>query len=402
MLQNFLLAFIRLYQKTLSPNKGRFRHILANKICLHHPHCSEYGYECIEKYGTWTWLQYTTTRVLSCTGWTTMRYDPSSYRVVFFGSSSISVPFLEWLYQDPRFEIVWVVTMPDQPSGRGMKLQPNIVKQKVINHQIWIDWKQEKDNQEAIVVTPESLRLDSKKYGKQAQKFKKRIEEIQPDLCVVVAYGNIIPQWLLDIPYFWCINVHGSLLPKYRGASPLQDIFLHKEKETGLTIMEMDVWVDTGAMIDTIKTNIHHAWTVKDLILWIEKHGPNFLNKTLRSYLKGEVKAIAQDTNKATYCSKISKEDGLINIYDNSLDTIYNKRRAYYLWPKTYFIWERKNGKKIQVIIEEMQIKENNRRQDHFIYQKNGNWALHADIIELYVKPEGKSKISWDTFVQGY
>ncbi len=136
MLKTILLKLILVYQKTLSPNKGIFRHVLADKICAHTPHCSQYSYECIERYGTWKGLQYSTTRVLSCTSASSMTYDLSIYRIVFFGSAPISVPFLDGLSQDPRYEIVGVVTMPDQPSGRGMKMQANVVKQKVISCQL--------------------------------------------------------------------------------------------------------------------------------------------------------------------------------------------------------------------------------------------------------------------------
>lgn len=388
-----LLWLIKIYQKTLSPNKWIFRSFLAHRICAHTPHCSQYCYECIEKHGVWKGLQYGTTRVLSCKASNSMTYDPSSYRVVFFWSAPISVPFLEGLCYDSRYDIVGVVTMPDQPSGRGMKMQANVVKassQKLVANSLKI-------------VTPVSLRLDSKKYGKEAQDFQKRIEDIKPDLCVVVAYGNIIPQRLLDLPTFWCVNVHGSLLPKYRGASPLQDTFLHNETETGLTIMAMDAGIDTGPMIETLKTKIPHSRTVKNLIDWIKQVGPGFLQETLWSYCKGELIAMPQDESQASHCSKITKEDGLVDIYQDTVQTIYNKWRAYYLWPKTYFKRKRESGKEIQVTIENITIdyKLQTTHQNQIFYEwiLSEVWSLKSEVL---VKPEWKSAMSWEEFLRGY
>jgi methionyl-tRNA formyltransferase len=147
--------------------------------------------------------------------------------------------------------------------------------------------------------------------------------------------------------------------------------------------MQMDAGVDTGPMIEKIVTNIPLSWTVKDLIERIKDHGPRFLQKTLWSYLKGELKAIPQDGNKATLCSKISKEDGLVDIYHDTLEIVYNKRRAYYLWPKTYFVWKRENGKEIQVSIESITIDE-----ETFSNHAHENFASCILHLTLQVKPE--------------
>ena len=161
-------------------------------------------------------------RVSSCVPRYEKQYDPSSYRVVFFSSSPIGVPFLHAIAEDARFDLVGVVTMPDAPVGRGMKVQENVIK--VESGKLKVE--------DAYILTPRSLRLDSKKYAADAQTFHQWVTELQPDLFVVIAYGHIMPQRVLDIPVFGSINVHGSLLPEYRGASPLQSVFLDGKEET--------------------------------------------------------------------------------------------------------------------------------------------------------------------------
>lgn len=151
------------------------------------------------------------------------QYDPDHYRVIFFSSAPIGVPFLQALADDKRFEIVGVVTQCDKPSGRGMEIGENIIKQeakKICPANV---------NKEEYIKTPTKLHPEKSEEGYQ---FTQRIKEKNPDLLVVIAYGKIIPQIILDIPQIAAINVHGSLLPKYRGASPIQSTLLNNDKET--------------------------------------------------------------------------------------------------------------------------------------------------------------------------
>jgi len=135
-------------------------------------------------------------RVSTCVPRYEKKYDPSSYRVIFFSSSPIGVPFLQSLAEDKRFDLAGVVTMPDAPVGRGMKVQENVIKKeaKLIDNGQW--------TVENIINTPRSLRLDSKKYAADAQEFQHWVSDLKPDLFVVIAYGHIMPQWVLDIPVY--------------------------------------------------------------------------------------------------------------------------------------------------------------------------------------------------------
>jgi len=156
-----------------------------------------------------------------------------------------------------------------------------------------------------FIYTPTKLNPEKSEEGKA---FAERLKEKKPDLLVVIAYGKIIPQAILDIPKIAPINVHGSLLPKYRGASPIQSTLLNNDKETGITIMKMDATMDTGDMIDILRFRIPFNRTTKELIDEMKKIGPKFLNNTLRKYGKKLLGEVKQQEHKATYCGKIEKE----------------------------------------------------------------------------------------------
>lgn len=494
------LALIRLYQKTLSPDKWIFRWWLSGRICAHEPHCSEYGKQCFQRYPFFTALHYTMERVSTCVPRYEKKYDPSSYRVVFFSSAPIWVPFLHALATDKRFDLVGVVTMPDAPVGRGMKVQENVIKQEakeIVDHQMcryfflvkslssnwktvftqqWIHWKLYEDwwivaygttathkhfvhqfqklllpwpwycdtrgaynsiifkdctfdiraweevkaknywrtigipedqldwstqSNEKIyaetITTPRSLRLDSKKYAADAQEFQQWVSDLKPDLFVVIAYGHIMPQWVLDIPTFWSINVHGSLLPEYRGASPLQSVFLDGKTQTGITVMKMDAWVDTGGMIQKLTTPLPLHRTVIDLIDWIKKQWPTFLNRVLRDWCKWLLDMQGQDEQKATLCRKFEKEDGLIDPFHDSIDNIRKKWQAFALWPKLYFFLD---GKRISIdwLTLEDDTTSNN-LNDKPLFANN---LLNPQIKSIRLIPEGKKSLSREEFLNGY
>ena len=144
--------------------------------------------------------------------------------------------------------------------------------------------------------------------SEEGKQFTERLKGKEPDLLVVIAYGKIIPQAILDIPRVAPINIHGSILPKYRGASPIQATLLSNDKETGITIMKMDAGMDTGNMIDILRFTIPFDWTTKELINEMKKIGPNFLNDTLWKYGKKLLGEVVQKEERATYCGKIEKE----------------------------------------------------------------------------------------------
>ncbi len=393
---------IKIYQWTISPSKWIFRFLYSQKTCIHEPHCSEYGRQCYNKYGFIKWTKYTMSRVSKCRPNNKIKYDPVSFRVVFFCSAPIGVNFLDKLSKDPRFDICWVVTAPDRPINRWQKVAPNIIKKTALKLGI------------EDIQTPTKINPDKTKEGKD---FATWLESKGADFFVVIAYGKIIPQPILDIPNIAPINIHGSILPKYRGASPIQSVLLDWESKTGITIMKMDATMDTGDMIKIMKFAIDPDWTVIDIIEKMTLDGPDFFVETLWEFGKGEIKAIKQDDKKATYCSKFTKENGKID-WNQSAKTIYNKFRAFRIWPGTYTKF---NGKKL--LIEKCSVREFQWGtaivDDRVIWFHNpsknkkigkvmklwedivvlcGKWALNLQEVKL----EGKKTQNIKDFVNGH
>jgi methionyl-tRNA formyltransferase len=395
-----LIFFIRLYQLTFSPDKSIFfSWRLKWVICHHEPHCSQYCLEVLKKYGLFPGIVYMTDRVTSCTWASTISHDPSSYRVVFCSSAPIGAPFLEQLESDPRYDVIWVVTNPDRAVGRGMKMRKNIIKEtaeKIVRTRE--DWK------ESFISTPPSLRLNSKKYATEAQEFQSWLEQKKPDLLVVIAYGKIIPQHILNIPTVAPINVHGSLLPAYRGASPIQSAFLDGQTESWITIMRMEAGLDTWPMIDKKTIPLEFSDTALNLIKKIQIVGPKFLNDTMREYAKWHIDETIQDDSLATHTSKLEKTDWLIDPYTLSLEEIQKTYKGCYLRPKTYFILDdtRWSHSWKQVTIDTLQIDEktyNNHKTKSLIKKDN---AINSAIMQLKVKPAWSKAMSRNDFLLGY
>lgn len=378
------IRLIKIYQYTISPDKWLPSFRLKGRVCAHEPHCSKYSIQVLKRYGFRPGVFYATDRVLHCTASMKKHYDPDHYRVVFFSSAPIGVPFLERIANDKRFDVVGVVTQCDKPAGRGMEICENIIKKCT---------KANEQLKHCNIITPEKLNPEKSEEG---HKFAERLKEKNPDFLVVIAYGKIIPQAILDIPNIAPINIHGSILPKYRGASPIQSTLLHNDKETGITIMKMDATMDTGDMIDILRFTIPFEWTTKELIEEMKKIGPKFLNDTLRKFWKKILGEVQQNENKASYCGKIEKESWLIDPRKDSIETIYNKYRAYALRPKIYFIRENK-----RIIIETLQLNEplyNSNDEIPLFREKE----LHPAIQDIKLKPEGKSAMWRKEFLNWY
>lgn len=374
-----MIWLIKIYQKTLSPDEWIFSLIFRGTVCNHEPHCSAYSLQCFQRYGFIRWFPKMVERIFSCNWWTKKIYDPSFYKVVFFSGAPIWVPFLQQLQEDNRFEVVWVVSMPDAPSGRGMEIKPNIIKKTALD--LWI----------SDIQTPNSVR----KWA-EAEAFKTWLKSKDVDFLVVIAYWKIMPTEILNLSHFGPINVHGSILPKYRGASPLQSAFLQWESESGITIMKMDENMDTWNMIDVLKFKLNFDWTVNDLIDSVMSKWPKFLNDTLVHYAKWLLWEVKQDESQATYCQKFEKSDGEINPFKDDLDSIYRKYRWFFMRPKIYFMlnWKR-------VVVENLKL-------DEKLFQENKNqplinWKnLNPCVIDIILKPEWKKWMDWISFKSGY
>ncbi|MBI4720047.1 MAG: methionyl-tRNA formyltransferase [Chitinivibrionia bacterium] len=239
--------------------------------------------------------------------------QPVTPTVVFMGSPGFSVPTLILLHQSKRYEVVLVVTQPDKPQGRGRKVAPTPVR----------------STAEALGL-PVAIR-EKGGYGE----LRERISLLKPDFIVVVAFGLILREDILAIPKYGCINLHASLLPRYRGVSPISSALLAGEQVTGCTSMFMDQGIDTGAILLERETPILPEDTAGSLSVKLAVLGAHVIADTLERILSGSLAGRAQDESKATYTRKLKKDDGKI---DWSRDAEYIARlvRAMHPWPTAY------------------------------------------------------------------
>lgn len=233
--------------------------------------------------------------------------------IIFFGTSKFASQILDdFIKQNPaNLQITNVITQPDKPQGRKKTTIPTPVKTIAQKYNIPI-WQPEK--------------LD--------KKFSQTYKELRPDIALVVAYGKIIPQNILDIPRLDSINIHGSILPKYRGASPIHESLINDESSTGITIMKMDDKMDHGPILTTNKVAINPDDDIDSLSEKLIKATNEILIPTIEKYLNNQITLQKQNHDEATFTKLISKEDGLI--YNQSADKIYNMFRAYKNWPGVF------------------------------------------------------------------
>jgi methionyl-tRNA formyltransferase len=236
-------------------------------------------------------------------------------RIIFFGTAELACNSLEALAANKMFSVQAVVTQPDRPGGRSMQLQPSAVKRSALRLSL-------------PVLQPQRAR---------EKDFVKAIKELAPDLIVVAAYGQILSQELLDLPKYGALNVHTSLLPKYRGAAPIQWAILDGEPETGVTIMKMDAGLDTGPVLSQTKTPISSSDTGQTMHDRLAALGAALLIESIPGYLNGTIVPIAQSAEGASYARKISKNDGLID-WSKSAVSLFNQIRAFTPWPGS-FTW---------------------------------------------------------------
>ncbi|MEG4114059.1 MULTISPECIES: methionyl-tRNA formyltransferase [unclassified Microcoleus] len=229
-------------------------------------------------------------------------------KIVFFGTPDFAVPTLSSLLSHPEFEVVGVVTQPDKRRGRGNQLMPSPVKDVALNHSLPV-WQ------------PHRIKKDAETIAK--------LREAEADVFVVVAYGQILSQEILDIPSFACVNVHGSILPKYRGAAPIQRCLYDGEKTTGITTMLMDAGMDTGAMLLKAFAGISLLDNADSLADRLAEVGADLLIETLVRLRDGEVKAVLQDDAEATYAPMIKSADYVLD-WSKSAIALHNQVRGFF------------------------------------------------------------------------
>jgi len=234
-------------------------------------------------------------------------------RLVFFGTAELACASLEVLAAAPDFQVLGVVTQPDRPRGRNLKPQPSPVKETALRLGLSV-WQ------------PEKCRHTD---------FIQQVQSLRPDVGVVVAYGQILPPPLLSLPHHGFVNVHASLLPKYRGAAPIQWAILNDEPETGVTIMQIDAGLDTGPILAVSTTPILPQDSARTLHDRLARTGADLLVRTVPEYAAGRLHPQAQPTEGATYARKITKEDGRLD-WTRPARELWNRVRGLAPWPGTY------------------------------------------------------------------
>jgi len=241
-----------------------------------------------------------------------------SCRIVFMGTPEFAVPSLKALIEAGH-DIPAVVTQPDRPRGRGRRLEPPPVKLAAKEHGI-------------EVLQPSGVREEG---------FMEKLKALEPDFLAVVAYGKILPRAVLDIPAKGCINLHASLLPKYRGAAPINRAIIDGEKETGVTTMLMDAGLDTGPMLLKERVAIGEEETAVELSQRLSVVGAGLLARTIGLLTEGRIEPEPQDARLSTYAPALKKTDGLID-WGRSAGEVRDLVRGLYPWPGAFTRWKGK------------------------------------------------------------
>ncbi len=279
-------------------------------------------------------------------------------RIAFWGTPPLTAQYLDALLSAGMKPAI-IVTNPDRPKGRGQELTPSAAKLWGLKNNV-------------RVLQPE--RLDDAFY--------EALEEQKIGLSIVVAYGSILPERFIALPTHGTLNVHYSLLPHYRGASPIEAAILAGDAETGVSIQVMAPKLDSGPIVAEHAVPLDQNMTAPELREHLTEVGAALLIETLPKYMTGLQKPEPQDESRATFCTKIQKEDGFLDLTEGNPHTNYRKYLAYYEWPRTYFFYEAL-GKKVRLIITKASL-------------ENG-----AFVVER-VLPEGKKEMSFEDFKRGF
>ncbi|NEU29423.1 methionyl-tRNA formyltransferase [bacterium LRH843] len=299
-------------------------------------------------------------------------------RIVFMGTPDFSVPILKNLVET-GYEVVAAVTQPDRPLGRKRILTPPPVKVEAVTHGI-------------DVLQPEKIREEEQLAQVLAYK---------PDLIITAAFGQILPKKLLEAPTFGCINVHASLLPKYRGGAPIHQSIIDGEKETGVTIMYMVEKLDAGDMISSVRVAIEEEDHVGSMHDKLSKAGSRLLIETLPALIKGEITPVQQVESEATFARNITREMELLD-WGKAGEELYNQVRGLHPWPVAYTTLEEKPlkvwwAKKVKAQ-EELEPGTIERIEEDGIVVATGN-DVSLKITDL--QPFGKKRMPAESFIRG-
>ncbi|MFH0951154.1 MAG: methionyl-tRNA formyltransferase [bacterium] len=298
-------------------------------------------------------------------------------RTIFLGTPDFALPSLQALCRDTDFEVLAVITQSDMPVGRKQELQETPVKTLAKQSKIKNIWQPQKITQI----------LDN-------------IRELKPDVLVVAAYAQIIPQVILDIPQYGCINVHGSLLPKYRGAAVVSAPILNNDQTSGITIMLMDANLDTGPILRQAEISLTPIETAVSLYNKLADLGGKIINQTIKDYIAKKIEPQVQDNSQASYVKRLKKEDGIID-WNKPAKEIECFVRAMFDWPSA---WTWTKGKQLKILAVEPTTVEINIHKVGKTFLYNNQLAVQCGQDAIIIKQlqlEGKNILSAKEFLNG-
>lgn len=305
-------------------------------------------------------------------------------RTIFLGTPDFGVSCLEALVSSDFFEVIGVISQPDKPVGRQQKITSPTIKIIAEKHRL-------------PVYQPEKIKTEVA-----------LIEKLNPELIVVVAYGQIIPESILQIPKYGCINVHGSLLPRYRGAACLQAAILNGDHQSGVTIMQMDKGLDTGPILAQKKIKLDRQETLESLHDKLVIVGAKLLLPTLKKYVQGKITPQPQKEDEASYIKMIQKEDGRID-WSDTAKNIERKIRAFNPWPGTFSCLSDKNLGLKDIIFKIKAVRpepiRSNKYQIGETFRYKNALAIQCgqnSLVVIKLQLEGKKAMETDEFLRGH
>lgn len=301
----------------------------------------------------------------------------SKLKTIFMGTPDFAVPCLEVL--QAKTEVLAVITQPDRPKGRGHNLQASPVKQKALEYNL-------------PVLQPEKIKTEE---------FTAELEKLQPDLIVVVAFGQILSQRILDIPPLGCVNVHASLLPRYRGAAPIHWSIINGEKETGVTTMLMDAGLDTGDMLLKDKVTITEEMTTEELHDQLMAMGGKLLAETIDGLANGTITPEKQDDSISNYAGMLNKETGHID-WSKSAVEIHNLIRGLNSWPVA---WSMKDGKNYKFWRTKVENSNSDKASGTVVELRKNSFCIATGegLLEvLEIQPPSKKRMSAGDLLRGH
>ncbi|MDD4901291.1 MAG: methionyl-tRNA formyltransferase [Patescibacteria group bacterium] len=306
-----------------------------------------------------------------------MKNDNAKCKIIFIGTSDFGLPAFQALLNDQNFSIVLAITQPDKPVGRKQIITASPIKVAA-----------EKNN--ITVLQPEHI-MD----------IREKIALLKPDLMIVAAYAQLIPEQILNIPKFGCLNLHASLLPKYRGSSVIQKAILNGDEQTGLSIIKMDKGLDTGPIIAQITEKIKPQDTAESLHDRLAALGADFLADTVKQYLAGQLIPQPQNNQLASFARSLKKSDGLID-WSKPARELERFVRAMWSWPVAWTWWQGKQMKISSVQSEPIEI---NSYKPGKTFKYNNGLAVQCGKDALIVKTmqlEGKNQMTSEEFLRGH